>query len=176
MGCGQQSLLTVNSAGGFGPETQFVVSSSGGSLFNDATGCIGCEFTVGGSNIQVTQLARIKISGNSQTHLLRLVRSSDNATLASVTVDLSTGVAGDWIYGSVTPTVLTAGQNYMVTTKETNGGDQFRWDDGQTTTTTAVATIIGSVTSTGATCTSYITNSVGVKDLGLVNFKYQVAL
>lgn len=121
--------------------TAFITTPSGSSTphagFN---GWVGCGFTVGGSNITVTDLGRWVISGNSASHDLTIMDGS-GAILVTATINTS-GLSVGYNYVSCTPTVLTAGNTYYIMSLETSGGDQF-YDIG-TVTSTAAGTIITS--------------------------------
>lgn len=119
---------------------------------NNASLPIGMKIIVGGSPITVTSLGRWVISGNSQTHTLRL-RNSSCADLATVTVNCSGAPTGQYLYGSITPTVLSASTTYYVFSDENNSGDL--WYSLQAVTTTAVVSDIeGAFDSGGCTLTA----------------------
>lgn len=119
--------------------TAWLTASGGGTPRNNQDGCIGGYFTVGGASITVTDLGRWVISGNSASHTLYLTDASGNR-LGSVAVNTS-GASVGFLYGSITPVVLSASTKYRILSTEVNGGDNF-YDFGAYT-TTAVAALGG---------------------------------
>lgn len=122
-----------------GPTTNFVTSyglgtprTNGGNFYT------GFKMTIGGASITVTELGRYCASSSSQSHTTYLA-SSDGTPLASVSIDASAG-ANDWVFASITSTVLSAGAVYYVMCQEFDGGDTF-YDANTSLTTTAVATV-----------------------------------
>lgn len=119
--------------------TPFITGQTLGTPRNNITGCVGFEFTVGGSSITVTDVGRWVISGNSGTHNVTIQVKSSSALVAQASVNTSGATAAQYLYASVTPAVLSASTTYWIGSDETNGGDQF-YDDNTTYTSTAVAT------------------------------------
>lgn len=116
--------VVVNSTPAAASGTPWVTSTgSFGATRSDFDGCLGVKFTVGGSPITVSSLGRWKRTGNSQTHTVKILQTS--TVLASVVVDLSTGSVGSFVYGSITPLVLSASTTYFIVSSETNGGDTW---------------------------------------------------
>ena len=77
----------VNLATGFGVAYPNV--SVSGNLFNNLTGWVGFKFTVGAQDMTVTRLSRWVVSGNNQTHTVKLVKADgtdlkypDNSTVS----------------------------------------------------------------------------------------------
>jgi hypothetical protein len=80
----------------------------------------GCQFTVGASPVQVTQLGRWVFAGNSQTHTVYLLDSNQN-TVASVTVATSGATTGQFVYASLSvPVTLSANSTYYLVSTETS--------------------------------------------------------
>lgn len=127
---------TVGSAGG--SATAIITTLTLASLRSDYGGWVGCKFTVGGAAITLSTLGRWVVSGNSQTHQVNL-RDASGAELAVVTVNTSGAPTGAFLYGAITPVVLTAGAVYYITSKENSGGDQ--WYDESTVTATSGVTV-----------------------------------
>lgn len=75
------------------------------------SGKYGWEFTVGASNIEVSAL-RVYIGGSNDSELLQLYSGDLSTILASVTVS---ALVNEWVEGEVSPVMLLAGQNYIVT-------------------------------------------------------------
>lgn len=104
--------------------TAFVTSFTPGTLRNDFSGCVGYSFTVGGAGLTVNFLGRWKVAGNSQTHTVRIM-SAINTTIASASVDMSTGSAGTFVYTAITPLSLSASTKYWIFSSETDTLDQW---------------------------------------------------
>lgn len=106
-------------------------SLSVGTVRTDFTGCVGVKFTALAS-VTVTQLGRWRVSTNTQTHTLRLMKETAGGltTLATASIDMSTGTAAAFKYATLSPPVLlNAGDTYHVYSSETTGGDQWYDDD-----------------------------------------------
>lgn len=158
----------VNRAGG-GGGTAFVTGQTLGTSRTDgADFYTGFKFTVGGSNITVSELGRYTQSGSSGTHPI-YIAASDGTPVVSGSINASSG-ANNFVYVSVTPTVLTAGQSYWLLGQEFTSADAFYGDD-TTITTTAVATVTHSayVGTYGGAPTE---NVSGQKSYGPATFKY----
>ena len=103
----------------------WMISPAFGSLRNDVNLWVGCRFTVGGSNILIDSLARWIVSGNSQTHAVKITDLS-GVTLASVSVDTTLFASGDWgIVSLSSPVELTASTGYTISSQEYLSGDQW---------------------------------------------------
>lgn len=135
-----KTIMGVDNTGGGGGGTEFVTGQTPGSTFSNFTGDIGFVFTIAGANIDVTELGRWAIAGNSATHDLFLC-AADFSIIGTVSVDMAGAPAGAYKYATLaSPVTLTAGLIYYLVSHETNGGDQ--WHSSNTTvTTTAVASI-----------------------------------
>jgi hypothetical protein len=101
-------------------------TGDGASYRNDFDGCLGGYFTVGGSNITISQLGRWMVSGNSASHTVKILDSS-STLVVQATVNMSGGTPGTFVYTSIADTVLTASTKYYLVSSEANGGDQ--WND-----------------------------------------------
>lgn len=131
-----------------GVTTSFTtVVNLGSEVRNDFGDYVGMKITVGGSSVNVKQLGRYFVSGNSGTHTLKIIRDSDKADLGSVSLNMSTGTADSlgFKYAALaTPVTLLASTAYYIVSLESNGGDQWY---GRTSgglpllTTTSVATV-----------------------------------
>lgn len=150
--------------------TAFITSSPVTSLRSDFTGCVGFRFTVGASNITITDLARWVVSGNSGTHTVKIVDAS-GTVLASVSINTSGQPVG-FCYGSITPLVLTAGVTYTILSSETASADQW-YEVGSVTPIGSDATVIGGsyqLSCSGAPALVY----AGTESYVTVNFKYHL--
>src|SRR5204862_264306 len=113
-----------------------------GTLRNDYTGFVGMEISVGSSPLTVSALGRIFVTGNSGTHIVKLVNAATGADVigGSVSVGMSGGTAGQFKYATLSsPVVLAAGTSYHILSRETAGGDFWSNIDA-TVSTTSVAT------------------------------------
>jgi hypothetical protein len=116
-----------------------------GSLRADSPGWTGTKLSVGAQPLTVTFLRRLCSPGNSLAHDLKVVRVSDNQTVASVTVGMSGCTAGEFKYALLaSPVTLSANTSYYVVSYEA-GGDLFRDWTGTWLTTTSVATLTAAV-------------------------------
>lgn len=121
------------------PAIEFVISQTAGTPSSSFSGGVGYQFIVGASPITVTQLGRWVVAGNNLTHLMTLVNNL-GTTLASVVVDTAGATSNTYLYGSISPYVLSAGGTYAILSNELSGGDQ--WLDNCTNfVTTSVATL-----------------------------------
>jgi hypothetical protein len=99
------------------------------------------QFTVGSAPRSVTALGRIYISGNTGSHVVKLVNVSDGSDVpgGSVTVSLPSGTAGQFSYAPLaSPVTLAANTSYYLVSQEVSGGDQW-YDWGPVTSTIAAA-------------------------------------
>jgi hypothetical protein len=110
-------------------------------LRNDYSGWVGMALTVGSSPLTVSSLGRICAAGNSMTHVVKIVNAATGGDVAgaSVTLNLAGCTAGQFVYGTVNPTVLPAGGSYYVVSQEFYLGD--RWYDSGTISTTLAAAV-----------------------------------
>jgi hypothetical protein len=159
----------IGSTGG----TSFVTGvSANGTLRNNSTTYIGMKITIGGSNITVTELGRYFIAGNNQNHILKIIRVSDGAEIASTTISMGSGSIDGlgFKYAVLSPSItLSANTSYYIVSQETNGGDYWHDNLNTTLTTTTAAAINGSVYQNGA---SWVENGSAGLSYVPVNFKY----
>jgi hypothetical protein len=124
-----------------------------GSIRNDFSGWVGMQFQVGASNIRVSSLARWVLSGNSQTHVVKLVDAASGASIPNgfVTVNCAGAPTGAFRYQSLSSLiVLAANQLYYLVSEEVDGGDA--WGESNAALVhTADATVPGAVYGTGGT-------------------------
>ncbi|MCL4179421.1 MAG: S8 family serine peptidase, partial [Verrucomicrobia bacterium] len=127
--------------------TSYVTGASVGRLRNDYGGYLGMIVEVGTEPIVVTELGRWVLSGNSQSHEVKLVRAVDGEDVpgGSVTVDMAGQTAGGFVYARLPePVKLAANTRYYLVSEEVLGGDQ--WHNRDTLlTTTGVGTLVGAV-------------------------------
>src|SRR4030095_2328212 len=121
--------------------TAFVTGGLLGGLRNDFSGWVGMKITVGANAVTVTELGRMFANGNSGTHVVKLVRASDQVDVpnGAVSLPMTGGSADQFKYGGLSsPVTLGAGTAYYLVSQEINGGDQ--WHELSSMTTTSVAT------------------------------------
>lgn len=149
-GTGQYIVLgSTNRANGptnfrYSPgDTDFLTGpGTNGAIVNSATGFFGMQITPQGVPITVTQLGRLRLAGNSRSHLLKIVDVSTGLDVqgSQILIDMSVGTPETFNFVTLpAPVVLAAGNPYYILSSETTGGDF--WYDGRVVTGTAVATI-----------------------------------
>jgi hypothetical protein len=144
------ATLTVTSAP---TGTNYVTSTSLGSLRSNFSGWVGMSLTVGGSPITVSGLGRMFAPGDTGSHTVEIVTAANSqaVTGGSVTISMTGGTAGSFVYANLPSTVtLNANTTYYILSQETSGGDQW-YDINTTVTTSAVASEIGAVWSQNGT-------------------------
>jgi hypothetical protein len=104
-----------------------VTTVTAGTLRNNFAGWAGATITTGANPLQVTELGRYFVSGNSGTHMLKLVNvNGADVAGGSVSVSLSGGQAGSFVYGTLaSPVTLNPHGVYYLVSQETQGGDQW---------------------------------------------------
>ena len=156
----------------------YILGQTLGTPRNNFSGYVGIQFDTGTNTPTVTSLGRWKVSGNTDTHnlyLMQFVDGSSDIQLGTVSVDMTTGADGDYLYADLgVPVVLAASTQYYVISQETASGDQW-YDDDTTvdTITPGVATVIASVFA-GPLGTSSV-NNIGSFTYVPVNFKIATA-
>jgi hypothetical protein len=94
----------------------------------------------------VTALGRIFVTGNTGTHLVKLVRVSDGVDVpgASVSIPMTGGTAGQFQYVPLaSPVTLPANTSYYLVSQEALGGD--KWYNYGTVSSTSVAAVNSAV-------------------------------
>lgn len=81
--------------------------------FNNNQVCTGMQIVVGASPITVTSIGMWVFAGNSETHTLKIKDSSCN-DIVSTSINMSGATSGQYLYGTITPTVLSAGTTYFI--------------------------------------------------------------
>jgi YVTN family beta-propeller protein len=144
------ATLTVTSAPA---STNYVTSTSPGTLRNNFSGWVGMAFTVGNSPVTVSGLGRMFAPGDAGNHTVEIVTASNSQEVAggSVVISMAGGTTGSFVYANLPSTVtLNANTTYYILSQETSGGDQW-YDINTTVTTSAVASEIGAVWSQNGT-------------------------
>ena len=135
-----------------GSATPFVTSMALGTVRNNFSGWVGMVIRVASNPLTVNALGRIVVPGNSGSHTVKIVDGSTNLDVPGASVSLSTsGVSpGGFVYGNLaSPVTLNANGVYFVVSFETAGGDQW-YDKDTTLQTTAVASVVSAVYSSGS--------------------------
>jgi hypothetical protein len=135
------------------PGAPYVLTQTLQTPLNNQSLSLGFSFDTGSNTPVVTHLGRWKVSGNSQTHdlsLYKYVNGKSDVQVATVSVDLSTGSVGTYVYAVLgSPVTLLASTRYYVISQEASGGDT--WYNHVNTTldsfTPGVGTVYGSVIS-----------------------------
>jgi hypothetical protein len=124
-----------------GQVVSFVTGKVLGTLRNGYTGWVGMKFTVGTSPLTVTSLGRTFASGNSRSHIVKLVKASDGTDVSngSVSISMAAGTVGQVKYAPLASLVtLSANTSYYLVSQENYNGDQwYDCDSGVTTTSVA---------------------------------------
>jgi len=145
--------------------------TSFGSLRNNYAGWVGFQFVVGDTPLVVTEVGRWVVSGNNQSHTVKLFNADGTAVPnGSVSVNTSGKPAGQFAYATLaTPVTLAAGTTYALMSQETNGGDQ--WYDYSNTRITLAAAASGVVGAYGANPPPYTVIGAG-QSYGPVSLRY----
>ncbi len=139
---------------------------------NDFSGYVGMQFTVGSTGFFINSLGRICVSGNQQTHLVKIIQvNNQDFPNGSVTVNMANCTNGQFVYTSLPTSIqLVANTTYSIVSQEVMNGDQ--WYDTGLVTPTNDGKIIGPIYSNdGITW-----NVVGVPNYAYVplNFTYSL--
>lgn len=157
------------------PETAFVTNKTTGTLRNNFTGFVGMKFTVGTSPLNVTSLGRIFVSGNSGTHIVKIVNAStgNDVVGASVSINMTLGSAANGFKYMALPAPITLAANsaYYIVSQEASGGDQW-YDSNTILTTTGVASVNNAIQRSG---TSWVAAGSGNNSYVPVDFKYSAS-
>ena len=93
---------------------------------NDAGGWFGMEVRTGAAAVEVRQLGRFVLAGNTGTHAVKLVDAATGSDLASVVVNTAGAAANDFKYSALpSPVTLAAGSRFYLLSQETAGGDAW---------------------------------------------------
>lgn len=176
MGAIHQALLAIGTGdNGLGPEVEFMTAMTPGSLRNNFGSSLGFRFTVGASSMHITALGRWRYSGNSGSHLIRIIQDDAPKTLiASATIDMSTGTVDAFKYVAITPVILAVSTPYIVASAESDGGDQWGDDNISGISTQPDGTINFSVYEPSIGI--WQSNNTGVRSYIPPNFKYRLVL
>ena len=113
----------------------FVTGYTPGGMRNNFAGSIGFKFTLGATPVTVTHLGRWVYAGNSATHLVRILRASDDVVVASAVVATSGQTVGSISLTALGSSVqLLANTAYYLISEEASGGDTWSDDVGSTLT------------------------------------------
>ncbi|HLG95334.1 MAG TPA: immunoglobulin domain-containing protein [Bryobacteraceae bacterium] len=150
----------------------FVTSVTAGTARNDFIGWVGGSIITGSAPVQVTHLGRLFLAGNTGTHAVKIVNASGvDVPGASVSVNLSGGIAGSFNYAALaSPVTLNPNTTYYIVSQESSGGDQW-YDYNTAVHTNNIATLNGAVYSFNGT--SYVVVSASGHMYVPVDFKYQ---
>ncbi|MDD6236282.1 MAG: hypothetical protein PUB00_02760, partial [Clostridiales bacterium] len=97
---------------------------------NNYEGYVGMKITVGDKPISVYSLGRIFITGNTQSHHVKLVDATTGKDIEGSTVTVKGGTDGKITYAKLErPIVLEAGRSYYIVSEEKDGGDFWYHND-----------------------------------------------
>ncbi len=142
-----------------------------GALDNTNGGFFGMTIEVQGSDILVRRLGRFFLPGNGGMHSMAIIDKGTNGIVPNspVTVDMTTGTLGNFVYADVTgPVTLFAGHQYYIVSSEAINGDKFSLDD-CVIDHENVARVIGAASGDG---TNFTTLNTENHTYGPVNFLY----
>jgi RHS repeat-associated protein len=130
------------------PSQPFVTGKTLAAQRSDSPGWTGFEMMVGAQPVTVTSLGRYCAGGNSLTHELRVIRTSDNSVVASTNVSMSGCAQGQTKYAVLaSPVTLAANTAYLVVSYEVGSDNFYDWT-GLVLTTTPVATVLHGIYTT----------------------------
>jgi hypothetical protein len=106
--------------------------SPSGSPVNNVTAYEGFQFTVGSQNLYASQLGRWVVSGNWNSHWLKLVdQYGNNIPGSGVTLSITVQPTNDFAYATLGAGAITLSSNttYYLVSQEVYAGDSFypRW-------------------------------------------------
>jgi hypothetical protein len=150
--------------------TPFITNTTLVTQRNNLSGWVGMKFTTGTQPVKISSLGRMSVTGNTQTHTLKVVRASDSVAVATTSVSMSGSTAGQFKYAALAaPVTLTANTAYYAVSQETNAGDKW-YDSDTAVTSTNVATVNNAVSSLNGTTWTNLTTAQ--RSFGPVNLKY----
>lgn len=168
MGLAIASVKTVNgldnTAGGGGSLIEAFTNGPFGSTRNDYGGIVGVRVLIS-TTITVSELGRYCLAANTATHLVGLW-SDAGSLLGSCTIDAAPPTSDGYVFGAITPAVLTPGY-YRIGSQESS---DYWHDSAGGYTSAAEITIDSSIY--GATYPDTISETGRI--YGPVNFKYTV--
>jgi Big-like domain-containing protein len=165
--------ITVNNTPTSGNNVPFLTSTPSGTTRNDYGDFVGMAFTVGSSPLTVSQLGRWVVTGNSQTHIVKIV-SANGVDLpgASVSLNLSGATAGKYAYASLPSNItLAAHTTYYLVTQEFVGGDLW-YNYGPVTANSAAGVVTSAVYRSSGT---YQVTNTPATSYGPPNFNFVTA-
>ena len=112
---------------------------------------VGCYFTVGTTNLNITYLGCYVYSGSTQTHRIGIWKKTDSSLLAVVTNNFSGKSAGFDYISLASPVTLTAGASYALGVEQFSGGDNWSDVSSVYTTTGAATNVQAAYATTGGT-------------------------
>jgi hypothetical protein len=140
--------ISFNVNAGISSASQLITGQSLNYLRNNATQFLGMKFTVGSTPLNVTQLGRWCVAGNSQTHTVKLVSAAfADLTGGTAQVSMAGCTANSYQYAPIAaPLTLQANTTYLLVSQETSGGDHFY--DYAPVNSSSVATVVDAMYST----------------------------
>jgi RHS repeat-associated protein len=168
----QHYRADMNSAGAFVTGATSLSSL----LRNDSDAWVGAKITVGTVPLVLTELGRWVISGNSQSHTVRLAHSDgSDVPGGSVSVNTFGAPTNQFKYAALaTPVRLLANTTYYIVSREFNGGDKWYSFD-NVLTTTSVASINNMAYTSAAAPNTFVNGSHVGGMWGPLSFRYTTA-
>ncbi len=111
-------------------------SVNGRPVRNDFGGWVGMKLTVGTTALSVNAVGRVCVSGNSRTHVVKLVSAATGQDVAggSAAVDMAGCTPAQFAYSALASAInLGAGASYYLVSQEAVGGDKW-YDSGAVST------------------------------------------
>jgi hypothetical protein len=134
---------------------------------------VGFKFTVGADPIRVTAVGRFAYSGDSEAHIVKIVKASDGQDVpgTSANISMAGATVGQWKFATlISPVTLQAQQAYYVVSQERLGGDHFGDLNNTTVETTGVA--VENLGVYAVSAPNYILAGGGSQTYGPPNFRY----
>jgi len=151
--------------------TSLVTPTTLGTVRNNFTGWVGLELTVGSSALEVTSVGRIFISGNTGSHLVKLVNAATGVDIPGGSAVVSGGTAGTFTYTPLaSPVTLDANGIYYLLSEETEGGDQ--WYGNNTTVQSSAGAVVSGAAYFGGPYPYTVSPNSANHSFGPVDLKY----
>ncbi len=122
------STTTTTAPSSAGTPTPLVASFTPTALRRDFDGWVGMQVRVGAEDLRVSSVGRWVVSGNRDSHTVKLVEAATGADVAggSATVATAGAPAGAFSYAALpAPVTLRANTTYYLVSLEREGGDQW---------------------------------------------------
>lgn len=142
MGAVQQAFLARGVSASLGPPTDLILTNSYAS--RNGNFWVGCDFTVGASNLTVTRLGRWVFGTETANRTSKVFRFDSSGAYAEVCTGVVAlvGPGGGYLWGTASACILLAGIKYLIASDENlNSTDGAPWADLTGITATADVTL-----------------------------------